>query len=262
MQIQAIYEVMNRTHQHTYHLTAGECDATGSLPLTTLTERIIEVATEHANILGIGYSTLVTRGIGWVLSRLSIEMTQYPGINDTYVITTWIENFNRHFSERNMQITDGDGNTIGYARTVWVTINYKERKMADLSFMTEMDLPQEDLPCPIAKMPRLKSPKPGSNEFDYTFRYCDLDFNRHVNTVRYIDLILNRWPLEKYDANYIGRFDISFAHECYFHQKVRVRTDQDNELSDCELLRDGEKVVSAMIKWIPRQEPVPPLIPK
>ncbi|MCM1318831.1 MAG: thioesterase [Muribaculaceae bacterium] len=250
---------MNKIHQHTYHLTAGECDATGSLPLTSLTERLIEVATEHANALGIGYSTLVTRGIGWVLSRLSIEMTEYPGINDTYTITTWIEDLNRHFSERNMHIVNAKGMTIGYARTIWVAIDFKARTMADLSFMESMNLPKADLPCPIAKMPRLISPAAGSHEFDYTFRYCDLDFNRHVNTVRYIDLILNRWNLDKYDHNYIGRFDISFARECHFLETVRVRTDQSSEVSDCELLRDGTKVVSARIKWCRRAKPVTPL---
>lgn len=253
---------MNKTHKHTYHLTAGECDATGSLPLTSLTERIIEVATEHANILGIGFSTLVHHGIGWVLSRLSIEMTDYPGINDTYSIITWIEELNKHFSERNMQIVNEQGHTIGYVRTVWTAIDFRKRTMGDLTFLEAMDLPKADLPCPIEKMPRLSSPKPGSAEFDYTFRYCDLDFNRHVNTVRYIDLILNRWDLAKYDQNFISRFDISFARECHFLETIKVRTDQQGEVNDCELLRDGVKVVSARLKWTPRTEPVTPFIPK
>lgn len=244
---------MNKTHKHTYHLTAGECDATGHLPLTSLCERLIEVATEHANILGIGYSKLVTLGLGWVLSRLSVEMTAYPGINDTYSITTWIEQINRRFSERNMLIQDEAGNTIGYARTVWVAIDIAKRTMGDLSAITSEPLPCPALPCPIAKMPRLTSPRAGSREFEYTFRYCDLDFNRHVNTVRYIDLILNRWPLDHFDRNLVRRFDIAFSHECYFHDVVLVRTDPEGPVNDCELLREGQKVVSARITWQERE---------
>lgn len=65
---------MNRPteYTHKYTLTAGESNACGRMPLTLVTERIIEVATEHANALGIGYAALITRNIGWVLSRLSI----------------------------------------------------------------------------------------------------------------------------------------------------------------------------------------------
>ena len=59
---------------HSYQLTAGESDAEGRMPITLLTERIIQVATEHANSLGIGYDALIKKNIGWVLSRLSLEM--------------------------------------------------------------------------------------------------------------------------------------------------------------------------------------------
>ena len=59
---------MERKHTHDYFLTAGECDATGHMPVQLLVSRVIEVATEHANSLNIGYANLQPRGIAWVLS--------------------------------------------------------------------------------------------------------------------------------------------------------------------------------------------------
>lgn len=244
---------MNSTHKHTYHLTAGECDATGHMPVPLIAERVIEVSTEHANILGIGYSKLITLGIGWVLSRLSIEMYSYPGINDKYSFTTWIESINRHFSERNLVMHDGQGRVIGHMRTVWVAIDINARTMADLSKISDEPLPIGCLHCPIDKHPRLTVPAQGCQEFAYTFRYCDLDFNRHVNTVRYIDLILNRWPLSHYDANMLRRLDVTFSHECYFGDTVVVRVEQDGDTNSCELLRDGSKMVAARLIWQKRE---------
>ena len=84
-----------------YFLTAGESNAEGRMPLTLVAERVIEVATEHANSLGIGYANLIKSNIGWVLSRMSIEMVRYPVINDSYTMETWIESYNRMFSNRN-----------------------------------------------------------------------------------------------------------------------------------------------------------------
>lgn len=231
-----------------YFLTAGECDATGHLPVTLLTERIIEIATGHANQLGIGYANLVKEGIGWVLSRLSIEMYIYPGINDAYSITTWIESFTRRFSERNMVINDGAGNVIGYARTIWAPIDFKTRGLADLSrFMNEA--PIGNLECPIERFPKIRKPLNPQLKREYEFKYCDLDFNRHVNTVRYISLLLNQWPLEHYDANIVRRFDIGFAKECYFAQKVDINIETEGEVSECELDRAGERVLAAKIRW-------------
>ncbi len=163
---------MNRPTEYTnkYTLTAGESNACGRMPLTLVTERIIEVATEHANALGIGYAALITRNIGWVLSRLSIEMTRYPIINEEYSFTTWIESYNRHFSERNFAIHDGSGAIIGYARTVWVAMDFASRTVADLTAFEREAFPTADLPCPIPKAPRISPLPPEAENESYTFR--------------------------------------------------------------------------------------------
>lgn len=229
---------------HKYFLTAGESDAEGYMPLTLVAERIIEVATEHANSLGIGYATLITRNLGWVLSRLSIEMKRFPAINEEYCVTTWIETYNRRFSERNFEFTDASGAVIGYARTVWVPMNFATRTLGDISEFGPDSFPAVDLPCPIERTPRLEAAADAEEE-QYTFRYCDLDFNRHVNTVRYIDLILNHWPLEQYDTHIISRFDIIFHQECHFGDTVTLRVDGSNV---CTIVRpDGKKAVAARI---------------
>lgn len=245
-------------YTHRYMLTAGECDPEGRMPLPMLAERLIEVATEHANLLGIGYAALITKNIGWVLSRLAIEMTRFPGINEEYVITSWIEAYNRHFSERNFVITDGSGNPMGYARTVWVAMNYESRTMADLSSFDPEHFPTADLPCPMARTPRLAVPGDGAETEEYTFRYRDLDVNRHVNTVRYIDLILNHWPLEFFDCMMPVRLDVLFHNECHFGERVALRVAEGSAGENiCEIIRpDGKKAVACRICWKETQKSV------
>ena len=80
---------------NTWFLTAGETDARSLMPITLMAARAIETATEHANALGIGYTELAEHRLGWVLARLSIEVLRYPGINETYSMSTWIEGYNR-----------------------------------------------------------------------------------------------------------------------------------------------------------------------
>lgn len=243
---------MQEIHQHTYHLTAGECDATGHMPMPLVVERFIEVATEHANMLGVGYSRLIKRGIGWVLSRIALEMKAYPRINDTYTIATWVESINSHFSLRNMVIYDSEHNAVGYGRTVWTAIDYTKRTMADLNGLRDTPMPVAQLHCPVsapAKVPRLTH---ADLEYDYKFRFCDLDFNRHVNTIRYLELILNRWPLQWYEQHRIGRLDVAFNHECYFDETVMLRVMNTPEASLCEIVREGERCIGCKLTWIPR----------
>ncbi|MBQ5466196.1 MAG: acyl-[Muribaculaceae bacterium] len=177
-----------------YQLTAGECNPELEMPLPLLMTRIIEIATLHANSWGVGYAKLIEENQAWVLSRVTIEMTRYPRVNEIYSVTTWIEDYNRHFSLRNMEFKAADGSTLGYARTVWVVINLATRESVDiskLSYIRENVLGKE---CPIAAQGRLKLQQVTHSQ-DHTFGYVECDLNRHVNTVRYLELLLNQFPL-------------------------------------------------------------------
>ncbi len=234
----------------TYFLTAGESDAEGRMPITLLTKRIIEIATIHANALGIGYSNMIEKNVGWVLSRLSIEMLRYPGINEEYTLSTWIESYNRRFSERNFAITTPSGKVLGYARSLWVPMDFAKRTVADLSLFDSSKIQILDDVCDMAKPRRTGVLPEDAREEKYIFKYSDLDFNRHVNTVRYISLLMDLWPLERYDANIIKRLDIAFHLECRFGDEVVLREANDNYGSHlCEIVNAGTRAVSAIFDW-------------
>lgn len=235
-------------HTHTYRLTAGESGAEATMPVTLLLERIIEVATEHANSLDIGYDRLNKRGVAWVLSRVSFEMKRYPRINENYSLTTWIEGYNRHFCDRCFTVLDGNSHIIGYVYTMWTAIDIERRCVADLDLLESDMFPVSPRQIPLSKAPRLKNLVDPQTE-EYTFKYCDIDFNRHVNSVRYLAVLLNRWPLGYYDTHDIKRLDICFHRECHFGDTVTVAVSDKGDTSECEIVCDGARAVGFRIIW-------------
>ncbi len=227
-----------KEHTHKYFLTAGECNAQRQMPITLIAQRVIEIATEHANILGVGYSDMIKFNSGWVLSRMSIEMTRYPGVNEEYSLTTWIEGFNRLYSERNMEIQDGNGETIGYVRTIWVAIDMDTRRPSDLTGISWLTETINDRPCPIAKQSRLMPVKEDEATLSaqHRFKVSDIDFNRHVNSVRYMDAFLDQWDIEFFDNNDISRFEIQYIYETHFGDKAHIRTKCNENIAETEIL--------------------------
>lgn len=236
-------------YSHEYFLAAGSTNASGEMPITLLTARIIEVATEHANLLNIGYSRLTALGIGWVLSRLSIEMKRMPGINETYSLTTWIEDWNRLYSDRCMVIKDGKGEVLGYVRTVWVAIDIEKRTAADLSVLNADSLKSPDIECPIAKQRKMLPVSEPQHTTPIRFRYCDLDFNRHINSVRYIEHILNQWDLEFFDRHKITRFDIAYLQECHYGDNANLAMKDIDGTWHVDITHESGRAVAAAIRF-------------
>ena len=247
---------MEKVYTHNYFLTAAECDAQRGMSLPLLVERVIETATEHANSLHIGFDDLERHHIGWVLSRLSVEIDRWPAVNTSYGLTTWIVDLRRLYSTRAHEITDGEGNVIGRVRTIWAAIDTELRTAADLSVLDSEAFVCPGRECELPQVRRLAALGDDAESFKYCFRYSDIDINRHVTSRRYVELALNCCPMEWYDANRIIRFDINFHHEALCGQGVEMRSrlDEDGERSSlvCELVADNVRIMAAGLDFVRR----------
>lgn len=201
----------------------SECNANKQLPLTLLVSQLIDLATDHANNLGIGFIKLEAVGLGWVLSRLSLSMNRWPKNGESYILSTWIEQFNSHYSERCFSVADKEGNVYGYVRTVWMVIDLEKHLSVGTAKLTVNEEVILDLNCPVKRMQKHKSFIPTSIT-EYTFQYTDLDFYRHVNTVRYISILLNCFSLQDFDSHVISHFEIAFAHEARYKETATIKS--------------------------------------
>lgn len=205
----------------TYNIVASDCNAQREVTLPFLANKILDVATEHADILGIGYADITSKNQAWVLARLALEMERYPKPYDTLIIETWIEDINKHFSERNFCMKDADGNIYGYARSIWFVIDLTTRKSLDISSFSHLSECLSEKECPMAKIGKVRPIVLGEG-FTHKVKAGDIDYNRHFNSGKQIEHIVNLVPMTDLDTKYISRFEISYMNEAHFNQELSL----------------------------------------
>ena len=188
-----------------YDLEPAEGNAQQEIPLTLLAKRILETATYHAENWGVGYSTLIKENRAWVLARLAIEMSSYPGIYDKY--------------------KNPDGEIYGYARSIWSVIDIQSRTSVDITTFRHIENNVGDKDCPIAPQSKIK-PVNDEKPIIYPIRYSDIDINRHINSVKYIEHILDMFSMDMYDENFIRRFEINYISEARYGDKLSFYREQ------------------------------------
>ena len=68
--------------------------------------------------------------------------------------------------------------------------------------------------------------------------YSDIDFNRHVNTMRYIEMMIDMLPVELLMQETPVRFDIHFLRECRYGQTLSVGYEQRGRTALFEIRSD------------------------
>ena len=220
-------------------------DFNGRLTMGVLGNHLLNCAGFHASDRGFGIATLNEDNYTWVLSRLAIELDEMPYQYEECSVQTWVENVYRLFTDRNFAVINKDGKKIGYARSVWAMINLNTRKPADLLTLHGGSIVDYvcDEPCPIEKPSRIKvtTKEPVAT---ITAKYSDIDINGHVNSIRYIEHILDLFPIELYKTKHIRRFEMAYVAESYYGDQLFFFQEEVSENEyHIEVKKNGEEVV-------------------
>lgn len=220
-------------------------DFTGRLTMGVLGNHLLNCAGFHADERGFGIATLNENHYTWVLSRLAIELDDMPRAYQKFSVQTWVENVYRLFTDRNFAILDAEGNPIGYARSVWAMISMETRKPADLltlhgggitGYVCEKE-------CPIDRPGRIKVGE-GETVGEHQVRYSDIDLNGHVNSIKYIEHILDLFPMEMFRERSVRRFEMAYVAESYYGDRLTFcREQKSGNEYDIEVKKNGTEVV-------------------
>ncbi len=220
-------------------------DSMERLTLGVLGNHLLNCAGMHAAERGFGMTVLHENRYTWVLSRLAIELSDLPRAYEKFTIRTWVENVYRLFTDRNFMLLDKDGRAIGYARSIWAMIDMDTRKPVDLFSLHGGKISDYvcNEECPIEKPGRIKLSNP---EFvgTYQAKYSDIDLNGHVNSIKYIEHILDLFPLDLLCERAVRRFEIAYVAESFYGDMLTFLREKDEKNAyNVEIKRNETDVV-------------------
>jgi acyl-ACP thioesterase len=182
---------------------------------------MLNVAGTDAHRKGFGVEALQGHSFTWVLSRLAVDINTQPRQYSNIEIDTWVNEFNRLSSTRNFKMRIGE-DVIAAGVSQWCMLNMETRQAVDMTQLKDIyERAMVAEPSPIAAPARLRDIEPQAS-VSRPVVYSDIDFNRHVNTLRYIDLIFDSLPIELIEKNNGMRLDINFLSEARYGETLTI----------------------------------------
>ena len=148
-------------------------DFRGRVTLPMIGNYLIHAASSHAGERGFGFNDMSERHTAWVLSRLAIEMKEYPTAFDKINLYTWIDEVGRLFTSRCFELADENGKTFGFARSIWAAIDVETRRptLLDIEALGKYI---DERPCPIEKPGKIMPVENKAEGIPYSIKYSDM----------------------------------------------------------------------------------------
>lgn len=238
---------MQKWSKYDYTVEPFTEDYCGNLAWGNLGNLILRCASLHAGEHGFGYSQMIKLHHAWVLSRLVIEMSEMPCSGDAFSIKTWVDRLYRQFTDRHFSILRPDGTAYGHATSIWALIDTQTRQPADLEKLpnggfSDTLIPDEPSPIPTMGRMRMKSPTLVNT---HKAAYSDLDINGHVNSIRYIELLLDFFDANELKAHPVRRIEMAYCLESYCGDELQIYHDIDakNDKRHLFEIRKDESII-------------------
>jgi medium-chain acyl-[acyl-carrier-protein] hydrolase len=236
-----------------HKIASYQMDLKGQATLPVINNLFQEIAGNHAEANGFGFTNMLKNGHIWVLTRMKTEIAKYPQWNEEIFVKTWIRNREKLFSERAFQLVNKHEEVMATALTSWMLIDLIHHKPKTLD---TIKLKINIFPNDRAVQTELKK-IPSVDRVKYTrsheVLFDDIDVNQHVNNVKYIEWILASFPYEFRKSHNVSEFETNFTSELKYGHKVNIHIEQISEYNFIAgILNAHEKeVCRAEIKWIP-----------
>lgn len=215
----------NKVGAYEFMAEPFHCDFSHRLFMGHLGNHLLNAADFHSDHRGFGMSYLNPIHKTWVLSRLAIEMDEMPVQYSKFCVETWVESAMRYFTNRNFRIVDAADSThvYGYGRSVWAMIDTDTRQPQNIMDIRNGEITEyvdAERPCPMDKLSRVKMGADVPLVRCIDTYYNDVDVNGHINSVKYIEHVLDLFTLKHYSEFAIKRLDIAYVAESHYGDRL------------------------------------------
>ena len=214
-------------YQKQYIVSNNDVDKRFVLKVPAIFRLFQDVALLATESLGVDSISLSKRNIDWVITRMTVEIKRLPKCDEEITVHTYPGKDMAMLYPRYFFISDAKGEVIIRSSSIWALIDNNTRKViVDRDVISKLPPESHESQLPLPE--KIAFDKADQFIEKRTIHYSDLDFNSHMNNVRYIELLMDVHDSSFYDEHTITSITLNYMKELKEKEAVEVYTNASN----------------------------------
>ncbi len=239
--VTTILNQMEKISTKEYRVTHRDTDLNGRLSLASLGSFVLDTAGLHAIEIHTSMEILNSMDLTWVVTGIHFAINEMPPIHSLIKVTTKINEISRLACKRDF-LVEHEGKKVAEISTEWLIINVKTRRPV---FLADVLPHIKDLVTPGEGAEKYKHLRFAIEKTiassNYTIRYADIDINRHLYSMRYIEMAMDLAGIEIHDTKKLVAADVNYMSEVLYNQEVTLVSKQEGNITLIEMQNHDKK---------------------
>lgn len=221
---------MENFFERDFTVPSSAADPSGRLSIPGIFDLCMDLASEHAQRLDVGFAAMAARHAYWVAVRTRVRVYERPALMEKVRARTWPGKPGLVKCDRFYRLSRG-GTVLAEGRTEWVgqdTDTGRVMKTADFGYPLRMEhLPEKVCEAPFTRF--RDQPAEQDRCMTYTVGSRDIDMGRHMNNVAYVRMLLGTFSVAELEAMDVAEAEVSYVNACREGEELAVYRWRDGE---------------------------------
>lgn len=227
--------------QKEFIIPISDCDNTGQISIPHIFSLFMDLASEHGDLMGLGFDVLGAKDLYWLTVRTKIQIHERPKMLKKVTLDTWPAVPGRVRCDRYYTISD-EGRILVEGKTEWAIINMATGRLTKLSEVYPPEYEYVDNCVCEGAFARMKEDFSGCEEIgQYTIRSTDIDVGQHMNNAAYIHAVFGAFSCEERAAMDIRQVEAAFKAQCYEGDTLSIRRRYTEDGFEIGVVRSGDE---------------------
>ncbi|MGI6108320.1 MAG: acyl-[acyl-carrier-protein] thioesterase [Eubacteriaceae bacterium] len=199
-----------------HRIATYDCTPQEALSPVMILNWFQEVAQEHCEAVKLGFSFNASRELAWFVVKYDIAFIKYPCYGQEVILETEAFAFDRFAAQRKFKLYSMDGELLVEADSEWMLLSRENGKVVRLSTVPELEAfgagTKSDFS--LRRLPKLDGDPEQVKQFQ--IRYLDIDYNGHVNNVKYLAWAIETLPAEVVQDQEIAALKIIYKEQAFY----------------------------------------------
>ena len=181
--------------EHKTRVDIGKVNANAEVTNKGMLALLENVACMHSDKAGFGIREIPTTRLSWVQLNWRVQIIRRLKYGEEILIKTWARDATKAITLRDFEVLDSKCKTVCVATTRWTLTNIDTQGITKITDdVIEKYIPEDNTVMPNFEFKKLKEPDTFSNEYIYTTQRRDIDVNKHMHNLNYLDLAYEALP--------------------------------------------------------------------
>lgn len=212
-------------------------------------EILENIACYHSDLVGYGVNNIKETKVTWILLDWKLKVINRPTYGQVLTVNTWEKGMNKFFTYRDYEIYDNNNNLCAIATSKWALIDTEKGKMSRLTEnIINAYKPEKKTVFEENSLDKVKIPEEFSNTIKYEVIRKDIDINKHMHNLYYLDLAYEALPDEIYNKRPFDYVRITYKKEIKLGEKVNCKYVEQDGKYVIVIKSEDETVIHAIVE--------------